>query len=165
MKKFVYLLVFLTAFSASAFSQKITSGTLDVLKSQPRVNINLDFSKAIIHGMSVEKFAEYERDWETDKPTIVSYFVGEASRYCTTVPIGLFPEAAYTVNIRVQSINTKGNYVCEADVTSAAGDKIATIAGLEAKGGHVGSKLNLIKDGARHTGAKLGKYLRKSLKK
>ena len=34
-----------------------------------------------------------------------------------------------------------------------------------AKGGHFGTKLNLIKDGAKHTGAALGKFLKNRAKR
>ena len=37
--------------------------------------------------------------------------------------------------------------------------------GINARGGKIGTKLNLMKDGAKHTGKALGKFLLQNMKK
>ncbi len=162
MKKFFVL--FLLCLPLVAYSQKITSGSLNVLKNQAKVNLELDFSQAIIHGMNEDDFEIYERDWNRDKPQVIAYFTAEASDRCDKIAIGRFPDAEYTLKIIVLRINTSGDFTCAGELHNKSNEVVATITGISDKGGRIGSKLNLIKDGAKHTGERLGIFLRKKIK-
>lgn len=162
MKKLFVL--FLLCIPLVGYSQKLTSGSLEVLKNQARVNIELDFSQAVIHGMSEDDFDIYERDWSRDKDQVKTIFMIEASDRCTNLVIGHFPEVEYTIKVVVLRINTQGDFTCMGELRNKSGEVLATITGISDKGGRFGSKLNLIKDGAKHTGERLGIFLRKQLK-
>lgn len=166
MKKLLLSLLFVIATISSVSAQLLVEGSLTPLKKADRVSIQIDFSEAMIHGMNETAFAKYETDWDVDKPVIVGYFLSEAKQKCgDLINLGTYENAEYEIRVNVISINEKGNYVCEADVYDAEGNVIAKIKDISAKGGHIGTKLNLIKDGARHTGAAFGKFLKNRAKK
>ena len=159
-----YFILFLLCLPLAGYSQKVTSGSLKILKNQARVNLELDFSQAVIHGMSEDDFDIYERDWSRDKDQIKAFFMIAASDRCTNLIIGPFPEAEYTLRVIVLRINTQGDFTCIGELRNKSGDVLATITGISDKGGRFGSKLNLIKDGAKHTGERFGIFLRKQLR-
>lgn len=164
MKRIIVISILMFLFVNAAFTQVVTNGSLDVLKGQGRVNMQLDFSEASIMGMDEDAFANYEHDWIKDKDEVIALFVGEVLSNCNSVVIGMFSNTEYTIKVNVLSINPKGDYYCTADVINKSGDVLVTINGIKEFGGRFGSKLNLIKDGAKHTGASFGRFLRKKLK-
>ena len=164
MKRFFFL-IFSLALFINAYSQKIAEGSLAPLKTSGKAKVVLDFDNASIHGMTVGDFAEYEQDWNIDKPEIEGKFKSALADKCDVIQFGNELDADITLHVKVLSINTKGNYSCECIVKSRQGEKIAIIEGVIARGGTFGSKLNLIKDGAEHTGIMLGKFLKRTLGK
>ena len=164
MKRF-YLFIFSFALLSSAYSQRIVEGSLASLKTNGKAKVVLDFDNASIHGMTLGDFAEYEQDWNIDKPEIEGKFISALADKCDVIQFGNELDADITLHVKVLSINTKGNYSCECIAKSRQGEKIAIIEGINARGGTFGSKLNLIKDGAEHTGIMLGKFLKRSLGK
>lgn len=165
MKKIVVISLFIFSFVNTAISQVVTSGSLNVLKGQGKVNLELDFSQASIMGMDEDAFANYEHDWFRDKDEVVALFVGEVLSNCDNIIIGVFSNTRYTIKVKVLSITPKGDFYCTADVVDNSGEVLASINGIKEFGGRFGSKLNLIKDGAKHTGASFGRFLRKKLRK
>lgn len=165
MNRLLSICILMISFVMTGHSQVVSSGSLDVLRGQGRVNVDLDFSEASIHGMDEESFAIYESDWDRDKDEIKLAFIGEALTTCNNLILGTFSNAEYTIKVIVLSITPKGDYFCKANVLNKSGDVLATIDGIRANGGKIGSKLNLIKDGAKHTGESFGKFLSKALKK
>lgn len=163
--KRVFAILVLMIFVYTVSSQEITKGSLSVLKGQGRVNIELDFSKASIHGLNDDAFADYEHDWIRDKNEVVALFIGEVLANCDKIVVGMFDDTEYTIKVIVLSITPKGDFYCQAELINKSGDILATIDGIKEFGGRFGSKLNLIKDGAKHTGAAFGRFLRKKLKK
>lgn len=163
MKK-IFLGVLFAIISTLTFGQTIT-GSFAGLADSGKAKIIMDFSEASIHGMSEEDFEYMEPDWSKDLPQIIGYFVGEvADRLNGFVILGSNVKSEYSINVRVISISTKGNYVCDAIIKD--GEKeVAKIQGVKADGGNVGTKLNLIKDGAEHTGKQLGRILLREIKK
>ena len=166
MKKCILSLLFVIAAVSSVSAQLLVDGSLTPLIKADRVNVKIDFSEALIHGMSETAFSSYEKDWDVDKPVIIGYFLSEAKQKCgDLINLGTYENADCEIRVNVISINEKGNYVCEADVYDAAGNVIAKIKDISAKGVHFGTKLNLIKDGAKHTGAAFGKFLKNRARK
>lgn len=165
MKKIIITCIMLTVLTVNGFGQKISNGSLNVLKGQKRVNIEVDFSLATIQGMDEENFAKYEVDWEKEKMRIIANFITEASTNCRNITIGSFSNTEYTFRVVVRKINPKGDWVSYARLVNEAGESFAIISGLDAFGGRIGSKMNLIDDGAKHTGALFGKFINKAIKK
>ena len=146
MKKLV-LLLFTLICSLSTMAQKLEQGSFAVLNGVKLVNTEMEFVS--VHGMSEADFSEYEKDWKEDKPQIVDFFITRANIPLEgLVILGSFPKAAYTLTL-----------------LDAGRSVLARLSGVCAKGGTWGTKLNLIKDGARHTGKKLGEALRAEIKK
>lgn len=163
MKKIIIAELFLML-STLTFGQTI-SGSFAGLAACGKAKFTIDFSEASIHGMSEEDFEYMEPDWSKDLPQIRGdFFGGVADRLNGLVTLGSNIKSNYSINVQVISISTKGNYVCDAIIKD--GDKeVAKIQGIKADGGTIGSKLNLIKDGAEHTGKKLGRILLREIKK
>ena len=165
MKRLVVLCFLVFSFVYSGVSQEVTSGSLLVLKGQGRVNMEVDFSHASIHGFSEDAFADFEHDWIKDKNEVIALFIGEVMANCDKIVVGMFDDTEYTIKVDVLSVTPKGDYYCKAELINKSDDILATIDGIKEYGGKFGSKLNLIKDGAIHTGAAFGRFLRKKLKK
>lgn len=164
-KQFLLFAIF-SVCSICASAQKL-SGSFYGLSQQRSAIIEINFSNASIHGMTEEDFAFYEQDWDKDMPTIVGKFVGNTAAYLDNVLIiktsSKTPE--YVIHVDVVSINTRGNYICDVEIVNLAGEVEATIQDLKAYGGTFGTKLNLIKDGAEHTGKALGNLLKHEIRR
>ena len=165
MKKIIITCIMLTAFAVTSFSQSIAEGSLDVLKGQERVSIELDFTFAIIHGMDEENFAKYEEDWEKDKKGVMLNFISEASSNCNRIAIGSFSSTDYLFKVFVSKINKNGDWQSRVELLDKEGNSYAKIVALYGSGGRIGSKINLINDGAQNSGKALGRFLDKALKK
>ena len=162
MKKFFLTLVLLLATIASTSAQKVESGSLQALKDAGKVNLTFEF--VTIHSMDENSFGEYETDWFKDKPEVIGLFTDKANDTLKgLLTLGNFKNTDYTIHVIVNSISTKGNYNCDA-VLLKQGKEIAKITGITGRGGKIGTKLNLIKDGAQSTGKQLGKTLKKEIK-
>lgn len=159
---FLFFLVLMGLLTASA--QSLESGSLLSLQAEKKANFEIVF--ASIHGMEEQDFGKYEEDWYKDKPEIVAIFTSYANdKLEGTLRLGKYPDAKYTVRATVNSINMKGNYVCDMTVLTSDGTEIARVSDIKEDGGKLGSKLNLIKDGAEHTGKKFGAILKRLIKK
>lgn len=79
MKKIILLFLFVNFFVSFVTAQTVTKNTLPKNLKGIRMNLKIDFSDAMICGMSEEEFSKYEKDWEEDKPKIVSKFMAGAN--------------------------------------------------------------------------------------
>ena len=147
-------------------AQKLTEGSLSGIRRGDKVRMSVDYSSASIHGLTEDDFASYERNWLLKKDEICSRFIASADeRLNGRLFLGAFKDAAYEIKIIVLRVNTQGDTDAEAVIINLEnGETVAKIEKLIAPGGHFGSKLNLIKDGAAHTGELLGKFLRRKIK-
>ncbi|MCM1555829.1 MAG: hypothetical protein NC048_10115 [Bacteroides sp.] len=119
-----------------------------------------------VHGMSEEDFNYYEKDWYKDKPEVVSKFLSYANQGLGDIlSLGRYPSSKYTVKAIVNDINVKGDYLCDMIVIDSSENEITRIMDIKARGGVWGTKLNLIKDGAEHTGELFGRTLRMYIRK
>jgi hypothetical protein len=73
MKKIIFLMLS-CAFVASMSAQTVTKNDMPKNMQGMRMNVQMDFSNAMILGMSETEFAKYEKDWNEDKPAIVRDF-------------------------------------------------------------------------------------------
>lgn len=159
MKNIILTGILLSVIAVSGFAQRVKEGTLSVLKNEERVNMQLDFSKTSFVGMDEEMFSQYEQDWKKDKGEVVAKFIVDAYTHCKRIVLGSFKDTEYTFVIRVISISKKGDFLCHVDLVNKAGERKAHVEGLEESGGRFGSLLNLIKDGAMHTGEGFGEFV------
>mgnify|MGYP003407642817 CR=1 FL=1 len=165
MKRF-FVFIFLCVLLANVKAVKIESGSLRELAKAGIANFEVDYSNAVIHGMSEEEFAEYELDWDKDLPQILALFRGNlAERAGDYLALVTKKKASLTLRWVVLFINTKGDTKSELHVLDADGTILAKIVELNGEGGTFGSKLNLIKDGAKSSGKKAGSFLKRELKK
>lgn len=158
-------LIFIASlFSLTVFAQQLERGSLLPLQSENRVNFTMDFLS--VHGMTEDDFSIYEKDWYKDKPGIVAKFLTYANKgLVNTLTLGHYPASRYTVKAVVNDINVQGDYLCDLIVVDSAENEIARINDIRGRGGVWGTKLNLIKDGAEHTGENFGLILRKFIRK
>ena len=159
-KVLITLCLFFIVINTYAIS--LGTGSLEELARIRRSTFEIDYSNASIHGMSVAYFAKYEPDWEKDQLQIISSFIGELT---DITPELLFQTKSsnYELTLRwvILHISTKGDITSELHLLNHKGELVAKIIDLEGKGGIFGSKLNLIKDGAKDS----GKFLKIELKK
>ncbi len=163
MKRF-FTSILLVMFCLICGAQTLT-GSLSSLKGESKANFVIEY--LTIRGMAETDFANYEKDWKKDKGEIVGKFLSNANEGLgETLLIGTFPTAKFTVKAEVLSVNEDGDYKCDLIlIDNTTKTEVARIKGIKADGGHFGSTLNLIGDGAEHTGRKFGKTLKKFLKK
>lgn len=163
MKK-VLLLMLLVVMTMSAAAQTVYGSFRDLNKTS-RVMISFDFSSALIHSMPEADFAQYEPDWTPSKQEILTALIGEAQEelnnrlYLTTADV-----PGYKLVVKVLNISVKGDFFCDLYLFNPNGQEIGRIVNLYGAGGRVGSKINLIKDGATEVGESIGYRIRKAMK-
>lgn len=149
-----------------AFGQKWLIGSLEPLAGEKKMCMEIDFSEAIIHGMTETEFSLYETDWEKDQTEIYrKMFAPMQERIGERIILVKMLDTPYKLRVCVTSVSVKGDYDCYAVIVNDKNETIATINNIHASGGRIGSNLNLIKDGAEHTGEKLGAILKRELAK
>lgn len=168
MRKLICFL-FLLQVSLVVGAQEL-AGTLDGLAQEGKARLVVDFSEAVIHGMSEQEFAQYERKWYRDKPIVVGEFHSEfADELDGLLLCNSVIKSPYTIVVKYYSINSKGDTSLSLHVLEKISDgqetEVAVINGIKEDGGTFGTKIALIKDGARNVGEKAGKILKKHLKR
>ena len=186
MKK-IAILVWCVALGFVAQAQ-VLEGSIAPLLNESRVNFKLTFEKANIHGMTEAEFSatfdkkgkiativnnassrtiiEHTNGWKKDQPIISGGFVNclnEAIK--ETIRFGSYSNAKYTLKVEVLDVSTSGDFDSDVYLLDNTGKELAKITRLVASGGTFGTKIALIKDGAKHSGIVLGKFLLKELKK
>ncbi len=165
MKK-VFLVVAVLLISGLAIKAQVFQGDFSVLKDLSRVRMEFDFSQADIHGMTEEEFANYESDWLTDKPEVLARFLDECNKKCgNVIYVGKYKDSPYCIRILVHTITIKGDYDIDAILEDNEGKILGSILSIRERGGKFGTKLNLIKDGAEHTGELTGTLLKDAILK
>ena len=186
MKKIV-ILMFCIALGFGARAQ-VLDGDIAALLNEGRVNFELTFEKASIHGMTEAEFSatfdqkgkiativnnasnrtimEHTNGWKKDQPMISGGFVNCLNDTLKeTIRFGSYPTANYTLKVEVLDVSTSGDFDSDVYLLDNKGQVVAKISRLVAPGGTFGTKIALIKDGAKHSGIVLGKFLMKELKK
>jgi hypothetical protein len=112
--------------------------------------------------MTEAEFAEYEKDWNVDKPEIENYVLVEANKALRgQCRLREGKDEGLTVRLEVKSIGVKGDYDFYVLLLDKDKKELGTISNLFGKGGMFGTKLNLIKDGAKSSGKRMGSLLKK----
>ena len=164
MKKTILTLLLFSAFFTIASAQKIT-GSFAPLANEARVKMNIEFAEADIMGMSEAQFTDYEEDWLEDKDQILALFYENANNAMNgALFVGNYPQGTdYELDLIVRTVSAHGDYDCDLFLYKILADGsdefVGKAEGIFAKGGKIGTKLNLMKDGAKHTGKAIGKFL------
>lgn len=163
-KLFVFLLL---SFSFVVNAQTL-NGSLKELADSKKADFELVFENTKIHGFAESDFAVYEPKWDSEKPKVISEFTTNFKKRLDGVL--LFNEKLktdYIVRIKVLSIGVKGDFLCDIFVLKKGESEtvVSTISGIKGRGGKIGSRMNLIEDGAENTGEKAGDVLKKCLLK
>ena len=160
MKRILFVIVaYLSLCSFMPFDPEVAAGSFEALNGKS-ANLEIVFDK--IHGRTEAEFAEYEKDWKVDKPDVEDLILQNANAALKKVcHLNFGKESDWTVKVVVTTISPKGDYSFVVQLIDKKGEIVGSIAGLFGKGGMFGTKLNLIKDGAKSTGKKLGTILKK----
>jgi hypothetical protein len=155
----VFACLSLCSYAQMPLSTEVVTGSFEALYNKT-ANLEIEYVK--IHNRSEAEFAEYEKDWVVDKPEVEDLILQNANAALKSVcHLNFGKESDWTVKVVVTTISPKGDYSFVVQLIDKKGEIVGSIAGLFGKGGMFGTKLNLIKDGAKSTGKKLGTILRK----
>lgn len=127
-------------------------------------DIVIDYSEASICGMDEASFSQYETDWYKDKPDINYKMIREIldeNEDCFICK----KDAPNALLIKVRRITENGGFLCNVKLVGSNKSIIQLGDFSCSRGGKVGTKLNLIKDGAEKIGEEIGKALKRELQK
>ena len=149
----------LCSYAQAPLSTEVVTGSFEALYNKT-ANLEIEYVK--IHNRSEAEFAEYEKDWKVDKPDVEDLILQNANAALKKVcHLNFGKESDLTVKVVVTTISAKGDYSFVVQLLDKKGEIVGNITNLFGKGGIFGTKLNLIKDGAKSTGKKLGTILKK----
>ena len=155
----IFTCLSLCSYAQMPLSTEVVTGSFEALYNKT-ANLEIEYVK--IHNRSEAEFAEYEKDWKVDKPDVEDLILQNANAALKNVCyLNFGKESDWTVKVVVTTISPKGDYSFVVQLIDKKGEIVGSIAGLFGKGGMFGTKLNLIKDGAKSTGKKLGTILKK----
>lgn len=151
--------------TAGCYAQKLVEGSLADLKNESRMNIEMNYSNAVLKGMSFKDYVAQEENWNTGVKNIQAKFVEEFNKSNKgKITVGSFDNAKYTLRIDAIKVEKRGTTTADAVVVDAEGKTIAKISKIEGEGGKWGTHLNLMGDGATNMGAALGKFFKSKVK-
>ena len=164
--KRIIALTFVCMALCTAQAQNLDSGSLRELAEAGVAGFEVDYSEAYIHSMTEAEFAQYEEDWDKDQKYIISEFLDNLNeRTGDQLIVVKGRKTDLTLRWVVLHISPQGNIISELHVVNKEGKVLAKITELRGAGGRFGTKLNLIKDGARSSGKHAGSFLKRELKK
>ncbi len=162
MKRILFIIftcLSLCSYAQMPLSTEVVTGSFEALYNKT-ANLEIEYVK--IHNRSEAEFAEYEKDWKVDKPDVEDLILQNANAALKKVcHLNFGKESDLTVRVVVTTISAKGDYSFVVQLLDKKGEIVGNITNLFGKGGIFGTKLNLIKDGAKSTGKKLGTILKK----
>ena len=132
MKKIMVFCLLLVCSMANLSAQTVTKNTLPKNLQGVHMNFEVDFSQAMILGKTETEYAEYEKDWNKDKGTIIRNFrVATNLAIGKSYKVGEYKDATYVIKVKVNTITDS-----------------------------IGTKLSRMKIWATLTGKKLGSILK-----
>jgi hypothetical protein len=162
MKKILLCLTLLCSLHLG-YAQKLLSGSLAALEQETRLNVQIDYSEALLDNLTLEDFVLTHNNWELAQTELWGKLVenlnDKLSRRSLRMVCGHFKDA-YTLVLRVQVIDRRGNQRSLVDIRDREGNVIAVLQ-VSGDGGHIGSFYNLAGDGMEDVGDALGRYLRR----
>lgn len=161
MKRISVVAVMMALCFIPSFAQKVTKGSLSILKNESQMNMVCDFTKCTIDDMPAYYFIKQEENWEKGVAEIITRFGEGLGRKIPTLIVGQFPEARYTLVYNVTVIDDdedcKGTMVLKETQT---GNIVAEIEKANGSAGSFGSFFNLLGDAFEDLGKKIGKLIK-----
>lgn len=154
-------------FAYNEATAQVVKGIFTDITEVRRYKFEADFSQASIHGMVESDFAIYEPEWNNDLSKVIIKFTSNATEELVDYGVLISPsiDSDYKMVWKVYSISKKGDVVSDVVIINdKTGDVVIQISEVNASGGRIGSKMNLIGDGAIHAGEKFGKFMSKRFK-
>lgn len=146
--------------SVSTWGQQVVEGDLSFLRNVHAMQLVLDFSNASMLGLSEDKFAVYEKDWQKEKKEIYGELLSEISKRNKHIAFTR-QEKPYVLKVEIKEVSLSGNTICNLIFYSDS-KEMAVVEGIYGKGGKYGTKINLIGDGVKSIGKKTGDFIRKA---
>ena len=113
----IIFILFSFILSLQVEAQEVSLNNLASLKPGAKINFEIDFSNSIIMGMNETDFSKYEKDWEKDKPSIVSKLLkGINNKLNGIFVVGTYNDSPYILKIVVKNISDVGNIFCDANI-------------------------------------------------
>lgn len=169
MKK-ILMVVFCLCMFGVTYAQKVISGKFPSLKTEKKLNIQLDYSKMTIAKMSISDWLEYRQasqpgyDAKVEleeqlKPSLKEHLL---SAFNDKMDDEIFfvenGSANYTLKFVVMNVDKKGDNTNECTILDKNGNSLVTFL-VKGSGGTFGSMENLWGDGYESTGKKLARIL------
>ena len=164
MKKSALILLFSVVIS-SINAQTIETDSKIRIGGLTEMNVILDYSIADIAGLSFDDFVDMQNEddekWNSVEKEWKKKFLREANDklYRIGLTIGTFKSAICSLKIKFYNISPQGNIICDCYFVNPKGEDLGVHKRIRAKGGHVGSVVNLVGDGHEKLGKKVGQYL------
>lgn len=158
-------IVLMSLVAAGSYAQKLAEGSLEALKGESRINVEMNYTNAVLKGMSFKEYVAQEENWDKGVKEIQGKFVEEFNKSSKgKITAGSFENAKYTLRIDAIKVEKRGATTADAYIVDAEGKTVAKITKVEGDGGAWGTHLNLMGDGATNMGAQLGKFLKSKIK-
>lgn len=163
MKRFSVVAVMLAIILIPCVAQKVTKGSLSVLKNEKQLNMVCDFTNCIIDKKPAYYQIQKEGDnWEKGVSEIIFRFGEGVSKKVRTLIVGQFPDAKYTLYYALESIDDDQD--CFGTIflkDTQTGEIIAEIKKAYGSAGMFGSFFNLLGDAFEDLGKKIGMIIKK----
>lgn len=146
-----------TLFSTEASTEELKG----MLKARA-VTLEVDFSKALIHKMTVAEFAEYDPSFAEEKDDVIKLLV-KAYNEEKKIPFSIVKSGnnRHKLKLTIVNVDRKGNTKSYAELLTPEEKWIARTKIIKGEGGSRGSNMNLMGDGFKSTGQELASEMRK----
>lgn len=173
--RIIMLFVGVMLFFAGAQAQQVTQGSIRALSDVRAVSVEYDFSNAKVEdlplydyiqfmGMTEDK--EYLDDFEKEIKEIIADFIEEFNDTNSPILLAVSENPTVSMTIWPKQISRNGNTInCDYIFKDKSTNKVLANITSTTKNGRIGSFTNLMGDAFEKAGKKLGKYLKKNLKR
>lgn len=167
MKNLIFTLLTL-CLCITSYAQQVKEGSFSILKTEERINFEIDYSQATIYNLDYEDFILGEDDWTDDYHELVSKCMMEANdKLSGIIMFSNKIKTNYKLIFNVIRVsgngttngNTYGNLILMDDTNQI----IAEAGSFYGKGGIFGSKTNLMGDAIEVIGEKIGIFLKERI--
>ncbi len=142
-----------------------------VLNDGDRVAFSIDYSSAIIRGLSEQDNSDLmgKEDWEAAKNSLRKLFLLAVEESMGKKNVYLFgpddSKSKYRIIFKVKSIEKDGDIEGTFFLSAIDQDKPFASVELDGNGGRIGDFVNLMGDGHRDIGKEFGRFLKSNISK
>ena len=164
MKSKIKALLVFGLVAISCYGQKLEQGSFDPLKGEKKIQVEFDYTDAIMKKMTYVDYVAQEANWETGKKEILMKFIIEFNTATKGKIVATTEDTNYKLIFKVSEVEKRGDTEAVGSIVDAEGKVIATIKDIEAEGGKWGTHINLMGDAAQNMGAALGRFFKSKIK-